>query len=215
MRAGKLTNGQKRAVEEILPRFKLDENQTFNCQKSFGNNNPVYLDIGFGNGESLIHIAKMHPEINFIGMEVHLPGVGHLLLKMEEFNLENIRIYQFDGVEVLKDCFDENSIDAMHIYFPDPWHKKRHNKRRLIQTPFVESIIPKLKQGARLHIATDWEKYAIHIQEVLTEFPQFENIEKNNNFTQRPEWRPITKFERRGINLGHDSYDLVYHLNKL
>lgn len=214
MRAGKLTNGQKRAVEEILPKFKLDENDKFDCQKAFGNNNPVYLDIGFGNGESLIHIARMHPEINFIGMEVHLPGVGHLLLKMEEHDLQNIRIYQFDGVEVLRDCFTENSIDAMHIYFPDPWHKKRHNKRRLIQAPFVKSIIPKLKQDSRLHIATDWQEYALHIQEVFEEFPQFENIEKDNDFTKRPDWRPITKFERRGINLGHDSYDLVYHLNK-
>ena len=214
MRAGKLTNGQKRAIEELLPEFILNETEVFDRQKVFGNNNPICLDIGFGNGESLIHIARMYPEINFIGMEVHLPGVGHLLLNMEKYELKNIRIYQFDGVEVLKDCFIENSIDAMHIYFPDPWHKKRHNKRRLIQVPFIQSIIPKLKHKSRVHIATDWEHYALHIQEVFAEFPEFVNIEKNNAFTQRPDWRPITKFERRGINLGHDSYDLVYHLNK-
>ncbi len=214
MRAGKLTNGQKRAIEELLPQYKLDETVLFDNNKAFGNDNPVYLDIGFGNGESLIHIAKMHPEINFIGMEVHLPGVGHLLLNMEKFDLQNIRIYQFDGVEVLKHCFPENSIDAMHIYFPDPWHKKRHNKRRLIQVPFVQSLIPMMKPQSRLHLATDWQPYAIHMQEVLFEIPQFKNIEKNNDFTKKPDWRPITKFERRGINLGHDSYDLVYHLNK-
>lgn len=214
MRAGKLTNGQKRALEELLPPLLLDENKLFNKSEAFENDNLVYLDIGFGNGESLIHIAKMHPEINFIGMEVHAPGVGHLLLNIEQHELSNIRIYQFDGVEVLKDCFAENSIDAMHIYFPDPWHKKRHNKRRLIQTPFIHSIIPKLKPKARLHFATDWQEYALHMQEVLADFPQFKNIERDNNFTKKPEWRPITKFERRGMNLGHDSYDLVYHLNK-
>jgi len=214
MRAGKLTNGQKRALEELLPPLLLDETQPFDKAKAFGNNNPVCLDIGFGNGESLIHIAKMYPDINFVGMEVHAPGVGHLLLNIEKHKLTNIRIYQFDGTEVLQDCFPENSIDAMHIYFPDPWHKKRHHKRRLIQQPFIESVIPKLKPKARVHIATDWEEYALHIQEVFSEISQFINIEKNNAFTLRPEWRPITKFERRGINLGHHSYDLVYHLDK-
>ena len=214
MRAGKLTNGQKRAIEELLPQFKLDETKPFDAKTAFNNDNPIFLDIGFGNGESLIHIARMHPDINFVGMEVHLPGVGHLLLNMEKYDLKNIRIYQFDGVEVLKNCFSENSIDAMHIYFPDPWHKKRHHKRRLIQVPFIQSITPKLKHGARIHIATDWQEYAIHIQEVFSVLTEFENIEKNNDFTQKPDWRPITKFERRGINLGHDSYDLVYHINK-
>jgi tRNA (guanine-N7-)-methyltransferase len=214
LRAGKLTNGQKRALEDLLPPLLLDETQIFNPEIAFENSNPIYLDIGFGNGESLIHIARMHPEINFIGMEVHSPGVGHLLLNIEKYELTNIRIYQFDGVEVLKDCFSENSIDGIHVYFPDPWHKKRHHKRRLIQPEFIKSIIPKLKNQGRFHIATDWQQYAIHIQEVFAEFPQFNNIEDNNAFTSRPEWRPITKFERRGINLGHLSYDLVYHLNK-
>lgn len=212
MRAGKLTNGQKRALEELLPPLLLDETALFDKEKAFGNTNPICLDIGFGNGESLIHIAKMYPEINFIGMEVHAPGVGHLLLNIEKYALPNIRIYQFDGTEVIKDCFQEESIDAIHLYFPDPWHKKRHHKRRLIQLPFIESIIPKLKANARVHIATDWEEYALHVQEVFSKTPQFKNIENDNAFTQRPVWRPITKFERRGINLGHDSYDLVYHL---
>jgi len=214
MRAGKLTNGQKRALDELLPQFLLDETQTFSQQTAFENNNPLYLDIGFGNGESLIHIARMHPEISFIGMEVHAPGVGHLLLNIEKYRLTNIRIYQFDGVEVLKDCFAENTIDAIHIYFPDPWHKKRHHKRRLIQAEFIQLIAAKLKNQARLHIATDWQEYALYIQEVFAQFPQYQNIEKHNGFTQRPDWRPITKFERRGINLGHDSHDLVYHLVK-
>ena len=178
MRAGKLTNGQKRALDELLPQFLLDETKTFNQQTSFKNNNPLYLDIGFGNGESLIHIAKMHPEINFIGMEVHAPGVGHLLLNIEKYQLTNIKIYQFDGVEVLKDCFTENIIDAIHIYFPDPWHKKRHHKRRLIQTEFIQLISAKLKNQARLHIATDWQEYALHIQEVFAQFSQYQNIEK-------------------------------------
>ena len=214
LRAGKLTNGQKRAMEVLLPEFRLDESKPFDCELAFGNNKPVVIDMGFGNGESLIHIAQLHPEINFIGMEVHSPGVGHLLLNIEKHNLENIRIYQYDGVEVLKNCFKEESIDALHIYFPDPWHKKRHHKRRLIQTEFIEANKNKLKNNARLHIATDWQEYALHIQEVMEEFSQFVNIEDANAFTSRPQWRPITKFERRGINLGHESYDLIYHFNR-
>ncbi len=214
LRAGKLTKGQQRAIEELLPQFLLDEKIKFNKAVVFSNQNPVCLDIGFGNGESLVHIARMHPEINFVGMEVHSPGVGHLLLQMEKYNLQNIRLYQHDGVEVLNDCFDDNSIDALHIYFPDPWHKKRHHKRRLIQAEFIQSIIPKLTNNSRLHIATDWQEYAEYIQEIMADFPHFKNVEQNNGFTARPDWRPITKFERRGINLGHDSYDLVYHMKK-
>ncbi|VAW33645.1 tRNA (guanine(46)-N(7))-methyltransferase [hydrothermal vent metagenome] len=212
LRAGKLTNGQKRAMTELLPQFLLDEREKFDKTRVFNNDYPVYLDIGFGNGESLIHIAKMYPAINFIGMEVHAPGIGHLLLNIEKYAITNIRIYQFDGVEILNNCFGANSIDALHIYFPDPWHKKRHHKRRLIQPAFVQSIIPKLKVQGRVHIATDWQQYALYIQQVFAQFPQLQNIEKNNAFTQRPKWRPITKFERRGINLGHDSYDLIYNL---
>jgi len=214
MRTSKMTAGQKRALDELLPKFILDDTRQFNLKSVYNNNHPITLDLGFGNGESLIHIAKMYPETNFIGMEVHSPGVGHLLLQIEKYNLENIRIYQNDATEVLKDCFEENSIDAMHIYFPDPWHKKRHHKRRLIQNEFIKLIEPKLKDKARLHIATDWQPYAEHIQEVFSHHSQFHNIEANNAFTNRPDWRPITKFERRGINLGHDSYDLIYHLNK-
>ena len=214
MRAGKLTAGQQRALEEHLTSFKLEEAKTFNVQTAFGNNNPVWIDIGFGNGESLIHIAKLYPEINFVGMEVHVAGIGHLLLNIEKYDLKNIRIYQHDSTEVLQDCFSENSIDAIHIYFPDPWHKKRHHKRRLIQNGFINSLIPLMKSQAHLHIATDWQEYAEHIQQTISEVPKFENIEKNNAFTDRPKWRPITKFERRGIKLGHNSYDLIYKLKK-
>ncbi|HHL31211.1 MAG TPA: tRNA (guanosine(46)-N7)-methyltransferase TrmB [Oceanospirillales bacterium] len=214
MRAGKLTNGQRRALAELLPQFQLDAQQPFYREKAFNNEKPVYLDIGFGNGESLIHIARMHPEINFVGMEVHSPGVGHLLLNIEKYDLKNIRIYQDDGVEVLKHCFDAQSIDALHIYFPDPWHKKRHHKRRLIQESFINLIAPKLCNNARVHIATDWQQYAEHIQQVFAQFPEFVNAQKDNGFSTRPPWRPVTKFERRGINLGHDSYDLIYHYLK-
>lgn len=212
MRAGKLTAGQSRALDEILPHFLLDETQTFDKNTAFGNDNPVYLDVGFGNGESLIHIAQMYPDINFVGMEVHAPGVGHLLLNIEKYDLKNIRIYQYDGVEVIKDCFKANSIDALHIYFPDPWHKKRHHKRRLIQESFLALIAEKMQPKAYIHIATDWQEYAEHIRDVFAQSKDFKNIEKDNGFTQRPDWRPITKFERRGIKLGHNSYDLIYHI---
>jgi tRNA (guanine-N7-)-methyltransferase len=214
MRVGKLTAGQQRALTELLPIFKLDETQAFNPNTAFEKKQPVWVDIGFGNGESLIHIAQLYPEINFVGMEVHLAGIGHLLLNIEKLNIKNIRIYQHDSTEVLKDCFTANSIDAIHIYFPDPWHKKRHHKRRLIQDQFVKSLIPLMNNKSHLHIATDWQEYAEHIQETMQNIPAFENIEVENGFSQRPEWRPITKFERRGINLGHNSYDLIYKLNK-
>ncbi|MCF6288570.1 MAG: tRNA (guanosine(46)-N7)-methyltransferase TrmB [Proteobacteria bacterium] len=214
LRAGKLTKGQQRAIVELLPKFLLDETILFDKHNVFNNSNPVFLDVGFGNGESLIHIARMYPEVNFIGMEVHTPGIGHLLLALEKHVLTNVRIYQYDGVEVLNHCFSVNSIDALHIYFPDPWHKKRHHKRRLIQPVFIQSIIAKLKPNARLHIATDWQQYAEHILEVLSGFTQFDNSAGENNYSQRPDWRPVTKFERRGINLGHASYDLIYQVNK-
>ncbi len=214
MRASKMTAGQKRALEELLPQFHLDEHSTFDASVAFGNDHPVYVDIGFGNGESLIHIAQMYPDINFVGMEVHSPGVGHLLLNIEKHNINNIRIYQYDGVEVLKNCFADDSLDAAHIYFPDPWHKKRHHKRRLVQQEFLQLLSKRLKNQAYVHIATDWKQYAEHIQDKFAGSPQFHNIEQNNGYTERPEWRPVTKFERRGIKLGHDSYDLIYHLHK-
>ena len=214
MRAGKLTAGQQRAIEELLPIYKLDETQAFDVQSAFGNDNPVWVDIGFGNGESLIHIAQLYPDINFVGMEVHVAGIGHLLLNIEKYNLSNIKIYQQDGTEVLKDCFQDDSIDAIHIYFPDPWHKKRHHKRRLIKNQFANSLIRWMKNQAHLHIATDWQEYAEDILETMLEVKEFENTDPDNGYSQRPEWRPITKFERRGIKLGHASYDLIYKLNK-
>ena len=214
MRAGKLTSGQKRAVDELLPQLQLDEVKTFNKQEIFSNNNPVWMDIGFGNGESLIHAAQLYPDVNFIGIEVHTPGVGHLLLNIEKLGLKNIRIYHSDSVEVITKCFEENTLDAIHIYFPDPWHKKRHHKRRLVNESFMKLISKKLKNDGRLHLATDWQNYAEQMLEVIGQFPQFVNTSLNGGFIERPDWRPITKFERRGFKLGHQSFDLVYRITK-
>lgn len=214
MRAGKLTQGQKRAMEDLFPQFRIENHLAFDVFSIFGNNNPVCLDIGFGNGESLIHIAQLYPNINFIGIEVHTPGIGHLLINIEKNRIENIRVYQGDSVEIITNCFKNDTLDHVHIYFPDPWHKKRHHKRRLIQRNFIQLIKNRLRNHGRLHLATDWQEYALHMQDILLGFPEFNNNEPNNGFSKRPLWRPVTKFERRGIKLGYNSYDLIYHLEK-
>jgi len=209
LRKGKMTAGQKKAVEELMPVYAFDPKQTIDFNKLYGNSNPVWMDIGFGNGESIIHAAKKHPEINFLGIEVHLPGVGHLLMGIKEFGLENVRIIRNDAVDILDLYVADGSLAAIHIYFPDPWHKKRHHKRRLLNQSFLDLIQPKLTTGGRLHYASDWEPYALEVQELLAENDWLVNQQADNGFAPRPEWRPVTKFERRGQKLEHGTYDLI------
>lgn len=212
LRTGKITLGQKKALENLWPIYGVEEKSIINFESIFHNKKPVWLDIGFGNGESTIHAAKNHPEINLLGIEVHTPGIGHLLLKMNQHKLTNIRIIQNDAVDVLTQQIPDNSLAAIHIYFPDPWHKKRHHKRRLINEPFIQLMTEKLISNGRLHIATDWQPYAMEIQKKLTQFPQLSN-KTASGFSQRPAWRPETKFERRGNRLNHNSYDLILYKN--
>ncbi len=218
IRGGKITPSQQRALHELLPRVRLDSGTPFCARKVFGNDDPVWMDIGFGNGESLIHAAQHYPDVNLVGIEVHPPGVGHLLLAMEKYGLDNIRLYQEDAVDVLENSFARNSLDAVHIYFPDPWHKKRHHKRRLIQPEFIALLEQKIRPGGRLHLATDWKPYAEAMHEVMQQFPAFENQAVASGLeplaAPRPPWRPVTKFERRGQRLGHHSHDLIYTLHK-
>jgi tRNA (guanine-N7-)-methyltransferase len=210
LRQGRLTKGQDRALETGWPQFgidyadaQLDLNQTFGRADS-----KKILEIGFGMGESTAKIAQTLPDCDFLAVEVHTPGVGSLLKFTQELALTNIRIIQHDVVEVLEKMLPDSCLDGVHIFFPDPWHKKRHHKRRLIQSEFVKLLCSKLKSGAYLHVATDWQEYAEWVLEVLNVEQQLKNTAEN--FAEKPSYRPLTKFENRGIKLGHGVYDLVF-----
>ena len=210
-REGRLTKGQQRALNELYPVYglKLENNQLIDFVELFGNDHPVHIEIGFGNGQALIHMAAEHPDQNYLGIEVHRPGVGNALLQVEQQDLKNVRVIAQDAVEVLSDHIPDESLSAVYIFFADPWHKKRHHKRRLIQTEFVETLMSKLKQNGLLHFATDWQDYAEHMLEVIKKIPSLENPAGKNNFSERPDYRPITKFEQRGLRLGHGVWDLL------
>lgn len=211
LRKGRVTEGQRRALEELWPVYGLEpEGGEIDFSGAFGNQLPVILEIGFGNGDATWQMAAAEPDRNFLGVEVHRPGVGHLLLKIEEHGLENVRIACEDAVELLKNRVRDGSLDGVRIYFPDPWHKKRHHKRRIIQRPFVELLARKMNAGGILHLATDWAPYAEHMLEVMQAIPEFENLSAEGGYTPQPEWRPPTKYERRGERLGHEVFDLVY-----
>jgi tRNA (guanine-N7-)-methyltransferase len=211
LRTGRMTPVQRRALEENWERWGLEyDGHQLAYDAVFGRSGPLVLEIGFGMGQSLVATAAAKPETNFIGIEVHKPGVGKLLHSMEERGVDNIRIYCHDAVEVLRDCIPDASLDSVQIFFPDPWHKKRHNKRRLIQTPFVAQLISKLKPGGILHLATDWEDYARQMMDVLDAAEELSNTSGVGQFAPRPQHRPLTKFEMRGERLGHGVWDLVF-----
>lgn len=176
----------------------------------FGRSAPRTLEIGFGNGDNLATLAARHPERDYLGVEVHDPGVGHLLARIGREKLPNIRIARHDAVEVLAGWLPPGSIDETLIFFPDPWHKKRHHKRRLVQPALLEQLARIMAPGGRLHLATDWAPYAEHMLEVCNASPWFANMATNGAYAARPETRPVTKFERRGLKLGHEVFDLLY-----
>ena len=211
LRTGRMTPGQQRGFDENWQRCGLEHaDGTLDIEAAFGRAGPTILEIGFGMGQSLIAMAQSAPASNFIGIEVHTPGVGKLLHSMQECDINNIRVYRHDAVEILRDCIADASLDTIQIFFPDPWHKKRHHKRRLIQPPLVEQLLTKLKSGGTLHLATDWENYAAQIMAVLSATPGLSNTCGIDEFAPRPEQRPLTKFERRGERLGHGVWDLIF-----
>ena len=211
LRAGRMTQVQKRSLEKNWQRWGLEhDGHAVAFDRVFGRSGARTLEIGFGMGQSLIAMAEVSPDTNFIGIEVHTPGVGKLLHSMEECGIENIRVYCHDAVEILRDCIPASSLDVIQIFFPDPWHKKRHNKRRLIQPPFVSQLTTKLKEGGILHLATDWEDYAMQMMDVLGGAEGLSNTCGEGQFAPRPEHRPFTKFEARGERLGHAVWDLVF-----
>lgn len=206
-----MTEGQQRGFDENWGLYGLEYRpQLLDVDAAFGRPGRRVLEIGFGMGQSLLSMAAAEPEVNFIGVEVHRPGVGKLLLGMRERQLSNIRVYCHDAVEVLNNCIEPGSLDTIQIFFPDPWHKKRHHKRRLIQPPFVELLSSRLKPGGVLHLATDWENYAQQMLEVLDASAELENRAGVGQYSPRPDYRPLTKFERRGERLGHGVWDLLY-----
>jgi len=257
LRAGRLTSGQQRALDDLAPQFLVPfEKQPFDWEATFlhpsinhvSRSRPRILEIGFGMGETTAAIAQLRPEDDFLSIEVHLPGVGALLKRIGELGLTNLRLIRHDAVEVLEHMIEANSLDGIHIYFPDPWHKKRHHKRRLIQQQFVELLASRIKPGGYLHLATDWHNYAEQMLLVLNREASLQNTstesirietftradvvdsgadgpsESKSEFTptladlegdhpgyaERPSYRPVTKFENRGIRLGHGVWDLVY-----
>ncbi|MFQ6405602.1 tRNA (guanosine(46)-N7)-methyltransferase TrmB [Methylophilus sp. 'Pure River'] len=210
LRQGRLTKGQERALQTAWPTFGIEyTDQALDVSQAFGRTeSKKILEIGFGMGDATAKIAQTLPDCDFLAVEVHTPGVGSLLKLMQEGDIQNIRIIQHDAVEVLQNMLADASLDGVHIFFPDPWHKKRHHKRRLIQAEFVQLLCAKLKAGAYIHVATDWQEYAEWVLEVLQGESQLQNTA--SDYAEKPSYRPLTKFENRGLKLGHGVWDLVF-----
>ena len=208
-RAGRVSTGQARALETLGPQFCIPfDKAPLDFDKTFGRHAPTIFEIGFGMGETTASIAARMPEKNFIGVEVHTPGVGSLLKLIGEQNLSNLRLIQHDAFEVITHMIAPGSLAGAHVFFPDPWHKARHNKRRLIQPPFVQLLVSRIAPGGYLHCATDWQEYAEQMLEVLSAEPALKNTAQG--YAPRPDYRPVTKFENRGLRLGHGVWDLVF-----
>ncbi len=209
LRQGRISHAQQRAYDSLLPRFGIPYQAAWlDSSQAFGRSAPTVLEIGFGMGEGTAQIAQHRPDLDFIGVEVHTPGVGGLLKQIEERALTNVRVIQHDAVEVVQHMIGENTLTGVHIFFPDPWPKLRHHKRRLIQPGFVRLIASRLQPGGYLHAATDWQAYAEHILVTLAQEPLLENTA--DGYAPRPGYRPLTKFEQRGLKLGHGVWDIVF-----
>ena len=209
LRQGRVSNAQRRAHETLMPKYGIPFSENpLDLDQIFGRSAPRFLEIGFGMGETTAAIAQAHPHHDYLAIEVHTPGVGSLLKQLEALGLTNVRIVQHDVVEVLQQMLSSDCLDGVHIFFPDPWPKARHHKRRLIQSEFISLLGGHLKHGGYIHVATDWENYANQMLEVLSNEPQLANTAVN--YAPRPEYRPLTKFEQRGLRLGHGVWDLVF-----
>jgi tRNA (guanine-N7-)-methyltransferase len=209
LRGGRMTAGQQNAFDRNWAAMGLEQaSGMLNYETLFGRRAPVIVEIGFGMGQSLVEMAQAEPDKDFIGIEVHRPGVGKLMLLAEEAGITNLKVYCDDAVEVLKNCIEDSSLARVQLYFPDPWHKKKHNKRRIVQANFVQQLRQKLAAGSVFHMATDWQPYAEQMLEVMSEAQGYSNTAEG--YASRPGWRPVTKFERRGERLGHGVWDLLF-----
>jgi tRNA (guanine-N7-)-methyltransferase len=211
IRAGRITLGQKAAFDQWWPHYGLSlHNGALNITETFHREAPLVLEIGFGMGDSLLEMARSESDKNFIGIEVHPPGVGRLINQAGKEELKNLRVYMADAMDVLDDCIADASVDRLQLYFPDPWHKKKHHKRRILQPAFAQKVRQKLRIGGVFHLATDWQAYAEHMLEVMSQAEGFSNRSEQGDYSPRPDYRPITKFEKRGERLGHGVWDLLF-----
>mgnify|MGYP006093968607 CR=1 FL=1 len=211
VRAGRMTDGQRNAFENSWSTYGLKlADGAIDTDTVFGRSGPKVLEIGFGMGDSLLQMAVAEPSTDFIGIEVHPPGVGTIMNIAQSEGISNLRVYLADANDVLEECFPPQSIDRLQLYFPDPWHKKKHNKRRIVQPQFVQLVRERLRPSGVLHMATDWQHYAEQMLETLDEAEGFENIAGIGQYSARPDYRPMTKFEKRGERLGHGVWDLIY-----
>lgn len=210
-RQGRITAAQERALAELWPRFGIEAGEALlDLDEVFGRKAPRVLEIGFGDGANLAAMAEAHPENDYLGIEVHRPGVGRLLMQVGEKGLTNVRVMCTDAVEVLTRQIPDGALDAVLLFFPDPWHKTRHHKRRIVQPGFVDLVRHKLVIGGRFYMATDWEDYARHMLDVMRAAPGFQNCSPQGDYIPRPDFRVLTKFERRGQRLGHGVWDLTF-----
>lgn len=211
IRGGRMTEAQKKAFDFAWDQYGLSLfNGPLNFETTFGRKAPIVVEVGFGMGDSLLSMAKAEPNIDFIGIEVHPPGVGRLINNAAKEGINNLRVYMADAVDVLKDCIPDQSLSRFQLYFPDPWHKKKHNKRRIVQDEFAQQIRRKLNINGLCHMATDWEPYADHMMEIMSAAEGFVNEAQEYCFAPRPDFRPLTKFEKRGERLGHGVWDLLF-----
>ena len=209
-RIGRMTTAQRQALDTLWEKYCLNHQQACDFAAVFGRNAPVVLEIGFGNGESLAKTAGQNPDKDYIGIEVHKPGVGNLLAQLERNDITNVRVFYHDAIDVLEHCIPAHSLSAVHLFFPDPWHKRKHHKRRIVRPSFVHLIAQKLGAGGYFHAATDWQHYAQHILKILSAANQFTNQSPTQDYCPRPDYRPLTKFEQRGLRLGHGVWDLIF-----
>ena len=211
IRKGRMTEGQKKAFDLWWPHYGLSLfDGEINPLEVFGRDAPLVLEVGFGMGDSLLAMAKAEPDKDFIGIEVHSPGVGRLISQAGTSDVKNLRVYMADAVDVLSDCVASESLERFQLFFPDPWHKKKHHKRRIVQNAFVALVRQKLLDGGVLHMATDWEAYADHMMEVMHLSQGYENAASEYHFAEAPSYRPLTKFEARGKRLGHGVWDIIF-----
>jgi len=210
-RSGRMTDGQKKALDEHWEKYGIDYcDKQKNPQTYFNNDAPVNIEIGFGMGENLLSVAQNNPDENFIGIEVHQPAVGHVLNRANDLDLNNLRLINHDAVEIFTHQTLDYSVNSVSIFFPDPWHKSKHHKRRLVSPKFCSLLSSKIKKGGRVYMATDWQHYAEQMLEVFTHNHHFKNLSPNNTYCERMEFRPVTKFEKRGHRLGHGVWDLIF-----
>jgi tRNA (guanine-N7-)-methyltransferase len=209
-RQGRITQGQQLALDNHWDRYCLDPNIDYDLNQVFGRVAPLIVEIGFGSGDSLAKMAVANPDKDYIGIEVHKPGVGHLMLVLDQQSLSNVRIYCHDAIDIIEHKIADNSLDGVHLFFPDPWPKNKHHKRRIVRASFVDLLARKLKPGGYFHAATDWQNYAENMLDVLSQGAGFSNTSGSNDYCERPEYRPLTRFEQRGMRLGHGVRDLIF-----